>query len=77
MTNYLIKKTYGLETGPYTGTPGHVVVVDVVNHVWHRSKQLHTAIADPFVVYRSLDQINTHSRMMMRLSEFKTIFSQL
>jgi hypothetical protein len=74
---FLIKKEYGIETGTYKAIEGdkQIVVLDVVNHCWHRSKKLHQAIADPFVVYRDLILISTHhSRMMMRLTEFKQNF---
>lgn len=77
MTNHLINVNYGIQAGPYRSKTDEkeVVVLDVVNNVWHRSKQLHTAIADPFVVYRPLSVITTHhQRMMMRLSEFKTLY---
>lgn len=77
--SYAIKKLYGIETGPYDSIDKKetIVVVDLVNYVWHRGKQLHTAIADPYVVYRGLSfQIDQHERRMMRLSEFKQKYTK-
>lgn len=80
MTAYLIKKDYGIELGPYrmlSDESRKIVVIDLVNHVWHRHKQLPHAIENPFVVYRDLIQESMpqyHGRYMIRLSDFKQIF---
>lgn len=73
MTNYLIKKEYGIETGlvfHHGGTD--YLVVDLITHVWNHSKKLHEALPDPYVVYRALAMNNNfHERMIMPLAEFK------
>lgn len=80
MTGYLIKKQYGIETGAWvsaTDNKTHIVVLDVISHVWIRSKQLPGAITDPFVVYRSLAISNDkYERLMIRLSDLKRNFKK-
>lgn len=73
MTNYLIKKDYGIETGFVFNHGGtDYVVVDLITHAWDAAKGFHEALPDPYVVYRTLAMNNNfHERLIMPLSEFE------